>query len=729
MGQSPETIRMRLQELLKFQSEKQNLLLEKQNAQRELLKQEQQQLYEMFGLSASKLSISDLSSNNITNSPSAIRIPETKQSRNEASCRKNLSITAFQSAPAVVPVSPLDSSKNDNNQTKRPFLKRNQGLTSRFKIDPSALRLENLPKYKFAGSHRTSKFFREFIPNAVKKRPRPPVGSKVTSDLKLKPFPDMDDTPTRSTIEFEALEELDNDSEYCPLADDKEGAQEIDDNCCDLQSPLPWSNILNTDTTPTVLNENVPGKSITSLQNTPIREKIRHQQQQIDEPDIFHLLAQDKNMTSKPKPDSRDEQQPHDAIVKWDSHNVPVEILAEPDDCSGLFDEEYDDTLKDDHCHVRFADAVEMNEFDDASDTDTLLSINDSSINAEQTSTPINKTPSNTNREDSSSNPDLKAKTEQMKAKLAELDREIDVFRTNNTEITKMKQSHELERIKLSEERIEMEQQLNDERIRLEVILHDERMRLADEQKALEKRAKEMRAPNRKEREEVICLKEQIAKLERELSAKDQKHIAAQARLRAQIRTMEKDLKDYSYEIDQLKKENKKMDAENVRLRRQGNNKMLNEINRNIAKLSSCTSEGVVSVVPEKLTKQRTQSVPNLSKRKSLPPSSESASDEPDEPEPIRNQIRLNVPATNQDNEQQSCKREILNEDGSKDVLYPNGNIKKISADTMLIRMLYYNKDIKETNIGAGTVKYYYAATNTWHTSYLDGLEILEFPK
>lgn len=79
-------------------------------------------------------------------------------------------------------------------------------------------------------------------------------------------------------------------------------------------------------------------------------------------------------------------------------------------------------------------------------------------------------------------------------------------------------------------------------------------------------------------------------------------------------------------------------------------------------------------------------------------------------------------------NSSSDFKREITNADGSKDIWYPNGNLKKISADGMNLRMLYFNKDIKETNIREGTVKYYYAETNTWHTSYLDGLEILEFP-
>uniref|UniRef100_A0A182T7J1 Tcp10_C domain-containing protein n=1 Tax=Anopheles maculatus TaxID=74869 RepID=A0A182T7J1_9DIPT len=75
-----------------------------------------------------------------------------------------------------------------------------------------------------------------------------------------------------------------------------------------------------------------------------------------------------------------------------------------------------------------------------------------------------------------------------------------------------------------------------------------------------------------------------------------------------------------------------------------------------------------------------------------------------------------------------SMKREIVNADGSRDIWYPNGNLKKISADGLIIRMLYFNKDIKETNMAEGTTKYYYFETNTWHTTYLDGLEILEFP-
>jgi hypothetical protein len=66
--------------------------------------------------------------------------------------------------------------------------------------------------------------------------------------------------------------------------------------------------------------------------------------------------------------------------------------------------------------------------------------------------------------------------------------------------------------------------------------------------------------------------------------------------------------------------------------------------------------------------------------------------------------------------------------DGRKEIWYPNGNLKKISADGSLTKMIYYNGDVKET-LSDGTVKYFYAETKTWHTTYSDGQEILEFPE
>lgn len=72
--------------------------------------------------------------------------------------------------------------------------------------------------------------------------------------------------------------------------------------------------------------------------------------------------------------------------------------------------------------------------------------------------------------------------------------------------------------------------------------------------------------------------------------------------------------------------------------------------------------------------------------------------------------------------------REIQCPDGHLEYWYPNGNVKKIYPDKNISKMIYYNGDVRET-LPDGCVKYFYAATKTWQTTYPDGFEILEFPE
>ncbi|KAK6642192.1 hypothetical protein RUM44_013915 [Polyplax serrata] len=67
-------------------------------------------------------------------------------------------------------------------------------------------------------------------------------------------------------------------------------------------------------------------------------------------------------------------------------------------------------------------------------------------------------------------------------------------------------------------------------------------------------------------------------------------------------------------------------------------------------------------------------------------------------------------------------------QNGTKEIVYPNGNIKRVSSDGKIIKIIYYNGDIKEKNNENGSEKYFYAETDTWHTTYKDGMEVIEFP-
>ncbi|XP_014227757.1 centromere protein J [Trichogramma pretiosum] len=71
--------------------------------------------------------------------------------------------------------------------------------------------------------------------------------------------------------------------------------------------------------------------------------------------------------------------------------------------------------------------------------------------------------------------------------------------------------------------------------------------------------------------------------------------------------------------------------------------------------------------------------------------------------------------------------REVHHPDGRAEYWYPNGNVKKVFPDTGITKIIYYNGDVREADRN-GVVKYFYAATRTWHTTLPDGLEILEFP-
>ncbi|KAK0183444.1 hypothetical protein PV327_001486 [Microctonus hyperodae] len=71
--------------------------------------------------------------------------------------------------------------------------------------------------------------------------------------------------------------------------------------------------------------------------------------------------------------------------------------------------------------------------------------------------------------------------------------------------------------------------------------------------------------------------------------------------------------------------------------------------------------------------------------------------------------------------------REVKHPDGHTEYWYPNGNVKRIYPDRNITKMIYYNGDVRETT-SDGCIKYFYAATKTWHTTYPDGFEIIEFP-
>ncbi|KAI1897506.1 hypothetical protein AGOR_G00083980 [Albula goreensis] len=64
---------------------------------------------------------------------------------------------------------------------------------------------------------------------------------------------------------------------------------------------------------------------------------------------------------------------------------------------------------------------------------------------------------------------------------------------------------------------------------------------------------------------------------------------------------------------------------------------------------------------------------------------------------------------------------------GRRSVVFRNGTKKDITADGKSVTVMFFNGDIKQT-LANGKEVYYYSDAKTTHTSYPDGLEVLQFP-
>lgn len=207
MDKTPDEILKRLEELRCWQQMQQQKLHLKQLSRSELCSMEQQKLCEMFGLSltstVSNLSMSDFTDQRpLTPTKSAVAKQNTSVPEFETNDQSDMDASNVPGTPqkhfrVETPINnfsleELESYGKDNqvnpdidDKPKKSYLKRGQGLANRFKIHPEKLRIENLPKYKFANSHKKSKFFRDNKPHCEAKRTEKlPEAKQFAGDLK-----------------------------------------------------------------------------------------------------------------------------------------------------------------------------------------------------------------------------------------------------------------------------------------------------------------------------------------------------------------------------------------------------------------------------------------------------------------------------------------------------------------------------------------------------------------
>ncbi|XP_076254760.1 spindle assembly abnormal 4 isoform X2 [Rhynchophorus ferrugineus] len=296
---------------------------------------------------------------------------------------------------------------------------------------------------------------------------------------------------------------------------------------------------------------------------------------------------------------------------------------------------------------------------------------------------------------------------------------------------------------------------------KLEEDLEIERKKYSKEKTYFENYVKDAQnRPNKREREEITQLKQELADSKELLRLKDTKNGATQARLRTQIKQQEKEISEMKITIEKLQKENAKLNLNQKYMRRPTEVKMLQEINKNLTKLTEETfknklnksdrGDGHEGHAQKKGKDQNCSDWDNKENKSFKNKETErKSSTKCQNRDSIRNEsteIEFSTAGNislekkyehefgNFSSPSNNCsssvdKTEKVLSDGSIEISYSNGNLKKISSDGQIIKIQYFNGDTKETNLKDNIIKYHYAATDSLHIQYPDGSEVLEYPE
>ncbi|XP_011373771.1 centromere protein J isoform X1 [Pteropus vampyrus] len=332
-----------------------------------------------------------------------------------------------------------------------------------------------------------------------------------------------------------------------------------------------------------------------------------------------------------------------------------------------------------------------------------------------------------------------------LREKVIELEMEIEKFKAENTSLGKLRIERESALEKLRKEIADFEQQKAKELARIEEFKKEEMRKLQKERKVFEKYTTVARTfPDKKEREEIQALKQQVADLQEDMKRKEAKWSSTHGRLRSQIEMLVKENTDLREEIKVM--ERFRLDAWKRAEATESSSKAgqcgtaakkEGSVNSSIRIQKSQNSSGTQL---EKHKKNTSPTQGNPSQRpKSVPPRDLCSSDkrQPASPREPPEPVGLPDPEYKEDEkeEKEEIQGEISHPDGKVEkvyesgcrvILFPNGTRKEVSADGKTVTVTFFNGDVKQV-LPDQRVIYYYAAAQTTHTTFPGGLEVLHF--
>ncbi|KAL3270931.1 hypothetical protein HHI36_021437 [Cryptolaemus montrouzieri] len=341
-----------------------------------------------------------------------------------------------------------------------------------------------------------------------------------------------------------------------------------------------------------------------------------------------------------------------------------------------------------------------------------------------------------------------------IKIKIEECESELNDLKQEKNRIVAIREQMAKEKKEFEKEMKTRRRQFEEQRIRFELELEEERKKIS-EKNSSEKSNKDTKSKiqHKKDREELNNLKLELHEAKELMKLRETKNSMCIARLRNQVKVLEKNNADLKAENEKLLKEKSKLSAQQKVYNKSTETKMLKEISKNISKLTEETFKNQnfkIETSSEEDSRRRLSRASckgdsgndcrkSLNKSHGVTASINSYHGHGEGPIKSSTTIQ-NVLKANNDNIEEKYKSlfsgqdviiedkvktnvnhlrestkpsglgksERILEDGTKEIRYSNGNMKLMSEN--------------------GTVRYYYASNDTWHTNFPDGTEVIEFP-
>ncbi|XP_068786395.1 centromere protein J [Struthio camelus] len=340
-----------------------------------------------------------------------------------------------------------------------------------------------------------------------------------------------------------------------------------------------------------------------------------------------------------------------------------------------------------------------------------------------------------------------------LRKRLIELETEIERFRAENASLTKLREEREHALANLRKEIADFQQQKAQELAEIEEYKKKEMKKLQKERKVFEKYTTEARAiPDKKERDEIQALKQQIAELQEDIKRKETKWLTTHRRLRDQIEA----LVNENFELKQEIKIMEKFRLEAwKKAEGAGNKRKLENLGIKRAESVCLPSRGQKSQTPPPILpaqkcskindKSYSQAKGKLPRIPKSAPANERSNSETmmaleDSSRTFMegtspNETLVSLPSVPPYTGSEEMEKEIAYPDGKVErvlkngchlIFFPNGTWKKVSSDGKTITTTFFNGDVMQV-MPDQTVIYYYADAKTTHTTYSDGLEVLQF--